>query len=84
MELSGGSPFVHNVHTEGFGVGVQLGDLAGTSGATLINVKPDNYTTTGVVISNQYLSAGSAPGALPTGNINIFNLDVTGGSTPAA
>lgn len=83
MELSGGSPCVHNVHTEGFTVGVQLGDLSGTSGATLTNVKPnDNKTTTGIVISSQYLSAGSAPGALPKGNINIFNLDVTGGSAP--
>jgi len=80
MELSGGSPFVHNVHTEGFAVGVQIGDLSGTSGATLTNVKPNNLTTTGIVISNQFLSAGSAPGALPTGNINIFNLDVNGGT----
>ena len=85
MDLSGGSPFVHNVHTEGFAAGVQLGDLSGTSGATLTNVKPNNRTTTGIVISSQFLSAGGAPGALPTGNINIFNLDVTGGQgTPTS
>ena len=79
MELSGGSPFVHNVHTEGFGVGVQVGDLSGTNGATLTNLKLNHNTTTGIVISNQWATAGGAPGALPTENINIFNLDVTGG-----
>jgi hypothetical protein len=83
MDLSGGFPFVHNVHTEGFTVGVQLGDLSGTNGATLSNLKLENNTTTGIVISNQWQSAGGAPGALPTGNINIFNLDVTGGTGTA-
>jgi len=79
MELSGGSPFVQNVHTEGFAVGVQIGDLSGTNGATLTNLKLNHNTTTGIVISNQWATAGGAPGALPTENINIFNLDVTGG-----
>ncbi len=79
MELSGGFPFVHNIHTEGFDVGVQLGDLSGTNGATLSNLKLDNKTKTGVFISNQWTTSGGAPEALPTGNINIFNLDVTGG-----
>jgi hypothetical protein len=52
MELSGGFPFVHNIHTEGFTVGVQIGDLSGTNGATLSNLKLDNATTTGILISD--------------------------------
>ena len=80
MELSGGDPYVHNVHTEGFTTGFQLGDLSGTNSATLINIRPDNSTTNGVVISNQYQTSGGLPGVLPTGNVNIFNLDATGGS----
>jgi hypothetical protein len=45
----------------------------------LTNLKLNHNTTTGIVISNQWATAGGAPGALPTENINIFNLDVTGG-----
>ena len=79
MELSGGDPHVHNVHTEGFTTGFQLGDLSGTNSATLTSLRPDNNTVNGVVISNQYQTSGGLPGALPTGNVNIFNLDATGG-----
>ena len=82
MELSGGDPYVHNVHTEGYTTGFQLGDLSGTNSATLTNIRPDNKTTNGVVISNQYQTSGGLPGILPTENVNIFNLDATGG-TPA-
>jgi hypothetical protein len=72
--------FVHSVHTEWFDVGVQIGDLSGTSGATLSNLKLENKTKTGVVISNQWITSGGAPGALPTANIDILNLDGTGGT----
>lgn len=81
MELSGGGPYVHNVHAEGFTTGFQIGDLSGTNSATLTNIRPDNNLTNGVVISNQYQTSGGLPGALPTGNVNIFNLDATGGIT---
>jgi hypothetical protein len=80
MELSGGDPFVHNVHAEGFTVGIQIGDLTQTNGVTLTNVKPENNTVTGIQISDQWKLAGAAPGALPTGNIDIFNLDAGGGN----
>ena len=80
MELSGALSFIHNIHTEGFKVGVQIGDLSRTSGVTLSNLKLENNTTTGVLISNQWPTAGvPAAEAPPTQNIDIFNVDVTGG-----
>jgi hypothetical protein len=78
VELSGGSPLLQAIHTEGFATGVQIGDLTGTSAATLIDVKLAP-STTGVVISNQWQTGPVVPGFLPTGNIDIFNLDVSGG-----
>jgi len=39
-------------------------------------------TTTGIQISDQWKNAGTGPGALPTGNINIFNLSAGGGGNP--
>jgi len=79
VELSGGSPLLQAVHAEGFGVGVQIGDLTGTTSATLIDVKLAP-STTGVVISNQFQTGAATPAFAPTGSVDILNLDVSGGS----